>query len=201
VISGKSPSRLALTGVAAAALLLGHWTAYVLAYRQVRLRDVVLAQSGHSYLAPVGKLSFVLLFLSLAWLSIEACDRRVATCGTHAGFGSLWRRLICIQIVGFSLLELVERAITHGPLLEMFGHYTYALGLLLQVITALLAAVVVFLAARTVARACLLICAGRRRVRAGTRVARRGSPAGGMVLRRGLVSAIGVRGPPQAFLT
>jgi hypothetical protein len=200
-MSGRSTSRVALIGAAAAALLLGHRTAYVVAYREVRLRDIVLAQTGHSYLAPVGKLTFVLLFLSIAWLSVESCDLLAPGSGTSLRLGQLWRRLVLIQIFGFTLLELLERVIAHAPLLQMFSHYTYALGLLLQVTTALLAGVVIVVTAGTLSRTCLLIGANARRMHVRRGALGRAPRASTLPFRRGSISAIGLRGPPPAFLT
>lgn len=181
--------------MATAALLLGHWAAYALSYRQVRLRDVVLAATGHSYLAPAGKIAFVLAFIGLAWLSTEACKREHAS-ELPARFGPIALRLIGVQLVGFSALEVVERIVAHAPVIEMFSHYTYALGLLMQVLTALSGAVVVLLLTRTVRRVCLLLTSNRRarRTRSTLERAQTGS---WIALRRGLVGATGVRGPPQ----
>jgi hypothetical protein len=201
VTARKSTSRVALIGAAAAALLLGHWTAYVLAYRQVSLRDIILAQTGHSYLAPIGKLTFVFLFLSLAWVSAESCDFMAVGNGTPLGLRSLWRRLVLIQIAGFTLLELIERVIAHAPLFQMFSHYTYALGLLLQVTTALLAAVAIMTTAGTVSRACSLMSAGRTRIPARRRALGRAPLATRIAIGTMSMGASGVRGPPQASLS
>lgn len=190
----RSASGPAWIGVATAALLLGHWAAYVLAYRQIRLRDVVLATTGHSYLAPAGKLAFVLAFLGLAWLGTEACKREPA--GMPSRFGSVALRMIGVQLIGFSALEVVERIVAHVPVMEMFGHYTYVLGLLMQVLTALAGALIVLLLTRTVRRAYLLLTSTRRSLRTRTTLAR--AQAGNWIaLRRGLIGATGLRGPPQ----
>jgi hypothetical protein len=194
VTQHRSTSGPAWIGVATAGLLLGHWAAYVLAYRQVRLRDVVLATTGHSYLAPAGKLAFVLAFVGLAWLGTEACKRAPAAMPSR--FGSVALRMIGVQLVGFSALEVVERMMAHAPVVEMFGHYTYVLGLLMQVLTALSGALIVLLLTRTVRRAYRLLTSSRRSLRPRSTLTR---PQAGswLALRRGLISATGVRGPPQ----
>jgi hypothetical protein len=174
--------------------LLGHWAAYVLAYRQLRLRDVVLATTGHSYLAPAGKLAFVLAFLGLAWLGTEACKR--APAGMPSRFGPVALRMIGVQLVGFSALEVVERMVAHAPVAEMFGHYTYVLGLLMQVVTALSGALIVLLLTRTVRRAYLLLTSLRRPLRPRS-ILTRARAGSWIALRRGLTGATGVRGPPQ----
>jgi hypothetical protein len=181
--------------VAAATLLLGHWAAYVLAYRQIRLRDIVLAQTGHSYLTPLGKLAFVLLFLGVAWLSTEACMRRTGHSERPVRFLPAGARLIAIQIVGFSALEVVERLVAHAPVMQMFGHYTFILGLLMQVITGLVGAVAVLLLARTVRQIYLSIVTRRVSRRRAAAVAR-SITGSSFPLHRGLVGSIGVRGPP-----
>jgi hypothetical protein len=191
----RTRSGLAWVGVAAATLLLGHWAAYVLAYRQIRLRDIVLAQTGHSYLAPLGKLAFVLLFLGMAWLSTEACMRRSGRSERPVRFLSAGARLIAIQIVGFSALEIVERLVVHAPVMQMFGHYTFVLGLVMQVITGLVGAVVVLLFARTVRQIYLSIVTRRVSPRRAGAVGRCFTGQS-FALRRGLVGSIGVRGPP-----
>lgn len=192
----RSTSGLTCIGVASAALVLGHWAAYMLAYRQIRLRDAVLAQTGHSYLASAGRLAFVVCFLALAWLGTGACTRRSNSTWMAPKFGPLAARLIGIQLIGFSALEIVERVAVRAPVMEMFGHYTYALGLVMQVLTALLAAAVVLLLTRTVRHVYLLIKARRRTARVTLTL---GRPHAGqsIALAGGLVGATGVRGPPE----
>jgi hypothetical protein len=189
----RSSSGLPWIGVAAAALLLGHWAAYVLTYRQLQLRDAVLAQTGHSYLAWAGKLTFVILFLAVAWLVTEAC--RSSQADAERRFLPVAARLMGIQIVGFSALEVIERMMVRAPVMEMFAHYTYALGILMQVITALAGAVIVLLLTRTARQIYLLVKARGRtrrpRVRSG-----RVHPRPWVARHRDLVGATGVRGPP-----
>jgi hypothetical protein len=190
----RSTSGLAWVGVATATLLLGHWAGYVLAYRQVRLRDIVLTQTGHSYLASVGKLAFVLLFLALAWLVSAACGRGTGT-RPPARFLPVAAGLITIQLVGFSALEIVERIVAGAPVAEMFGHYTFVLGLFMQVVTALLGASIVLWLARTVTRVYLSVTSRRRHPRTPGPSARANTGTW-FSLRHGLVGDIGVRGPP-----
>jgi hypothetical protein len=195
VTQRRTASRLALTGVATAALLLAHWAAYVLAYRDAGLRVIVLAQSGHSYLASVGKFSLVFFLVALAWLAVDVWDRRRARDNLAFGFRSVALRLLGIQWIGFSALEVVERLIARAPVVEMLSHYTYVLGLLMQVVTALAGAVVVLLLARTVRRVALLLRSRRRPLdRVTTFHHGHQTP---IALRRELVGATGVRGPPQ----
>jgi hypothetical protein len=196
VKSHRFTSGLAITGVAAAALVLGHWAAYILAYRQIRLRDVVLAQTGHSYLAPVGKLAFVLLFLGLTNVIVEAFCRNGASRAHPAGFGSVVIRMTCIQVVGFSALEIVERLVARAPVTEMFGHYTYVLGVGMQVVTALVAALVIWVLTRT-AQGIRRLLGVNAPPRHSSRVLQRATPMFRIPLRRGLLSASGVRGPPR----
>jgi hypothetical protein len=191
----KSSSGIPWVGVAAAALLLGHWVAYVLTYRQVQLRDVVLAQTGHSYLAWAGKFSFVILFVALAWLVSEACKRDAPPSGQGARFLPVAARLIAIQVLGFSALEVLERMMVRAPVLEMFAHYTYALGILMQVITALAGAVIVLLLTRT-ARKVYLSIKGQRRPNRTRVPAVRAYQRPWTALHPELVGATGVRGPP-----
>lgn len=191
----RSSSGLPWVGVAAAALLLGHWLAYALTYRQIQLRDVVLAQTGHSYLAWAGKFSFVILFVAVALLVTEACKGNASASEQRAHFLPVAARLIGIQVVGFSALEVIERMMVRAPVLEMFAHYTYALGVLLQVITALLGAVIVLWLTRTARQVLLLIKALRRPYRARVTAAR-AHPRPWSAFHRDLIGATGVRGPP-----
>jgi hypothetical protein len=191
----RSSSGLPWVGVAAAALLLGHWAAYALTYRQVQLRDVVLAQTGHSYLAWAGRLAFVVLFVALAWLFSEACTSRSASRERSACFLPIAGRLTAIQVVGFSALEVIERMMVRAPVLEMFAHGTYALGILMQVITALAGAVIVLLLTRTARQIYLLIQARRRARRVSATAARR-HPRAWIPSPGALVGAAGARGPP-----
>jgi hypothetical protein len=168
--------------------------AYVLAYREIRLRDIVLTQTGHFYLGSAGKLSFVLLLISLGWFAIAACTS--SRSALSRSFGGTALRLILTQVVGYTVLEIVERAAVGAPVAEMFGHYTFALGLLMQTITALAGAGLVLVLTRTARRAYLLVTARNPRA-----TAREAAPRPlfeeRWVLRRGLVGAFGVRGPPR----
>jgi hypothetical protein len=191
----RSSSGLPWVGVAAAALLLGHWLAYALTYRQIQLRDVVLAQTGHSYLAWAGKFSFVILFVAVGWLATEACKRNPIAARQHERFLPVATRLVGIQVVGFSALEVIERMMVRAPVLEMFAHYTYVLGILMQLITALVGAVIILLLTRTVRQVYLSIKALRRPHRtAVTRVRADSQPWS--PFHRDIVGATGVRGPP-----
>jgi hypothetical protein len=192
----RSTSGVAITGAAAAALVLGHWAAYVLAYRQIRLRDAVLAQSGHSYLAPLGKLVFVLVFLCLANVLVEAVCERDASRNPPASLGSMVIRMTAIQVVGFSALEVVERLVARAPVIEMFGHYTYVLGVAMQAVTALVAALVIWLLARTAQGIRRLLSVNGSRHHSA-HVLQRATSMFQVPLRRGLLSASGVRGPPR----
>jgi hypothetical protein len=196
VTQRRPTSGLASIGVASAALVLGHWAAYMLAYRQIRLRDAVLAQTGHSYVASAGRLAFVVCFLALAWFGTEACTRESQTEWRGPRFGPLAGRLIGVQIIGFSALEIVERVVARAPVMEMLGHYTFALGLVMQVLTALAASLVILLLTRTVRHVYLLITARRRAVRANLTLGPAHSGQS-IALGRGLVGATGVRGPPE----
>jgi hypothetical protein len=191
----RSCSGLPWVGVAAAALLLGHWVAYALTYRQIQLRDVVLAQTGHSYLAWAGKFSFVIAFVAVAWLVTEACTGSASATEQHAHFLPVAARLIGIQIVGFSALEVIERMMVRAAVLEMFAHSTYALGVLMQVITALVGAVIVLWLTRTARQVLLLIKALRRPYRARV-TAMRPHARPWSACHHDLVGATGVRGPP-----
>jgi hypothetical protein len=191
----SSSSGLPWIGVAAAALLLGHWVAYALTYQQIQLRDVVLAQTGHSYLTWAGKFSFVILFVAVGWLVTEACRRNPFSPQQRARFLPVATRLIGIQVIGFSALEVIERMMVRAPVLEMFAHYTFALGILMQVITALAGAVIILLLTRTARQVYLLIKALRRPHRISvTRVRAYSQPWS--AFHHDIIGATGVRGPP-----
>jgi hypothetical protein len=198
VIQRRTASRLALTGIATTALLLAHWAAYVLAYRDAGLRVIVLAQSGHSYLASVGKFSLIFFLVALAWLAVEVWDRTRASGDEGFRFFTVVLRLVGIQSIGFSVLEVAERLIARAPVVEMFSHYTYVLGLLMQVVTAVAGAVVILLLTCTVRRVALLM-GSRRRPPRGVTTWHHAHLQTGIALRRELVGATGVRGPPQTL--
>jgi hypothetical protein len=191
----SSSSGLPWVGVAAAALLLGHWVAYALTYRQIQLRDVVLAQTGHSYLAWAGRFSFVVLFVAVGWLVTEACKRNPIAAQQRARLLPVATRLIAIQVLGFTALEVIERMMVRAPVLEMFAHYTYALGILMQVVTAVIAAVIILLLTRTARQVYLLIKALRRPHRTNVTGLRAYSQPWS-AFRHDIIGATGVRGPP-----
>ncbi|MDP9226518.1 MAG: hypothetical protein M3P18_22305, partial [Actinomycetota bacterium] len=91
---------------------------------------------------------------------------------------------------------VLERVSVHAPVAEMFHHQTYAVGLILQVLTAIAGALLILLLTRAIGQIYLsmaglglrhLVRSPLPRLHPGAEVCRH----------RDLVGNIGVRGPPK----
>jgi hypothetical protein len=97
------PGRLLVTAVAWVGVVLGHVTAYLLAYPVEGQRHVHLAETGHTWLG-VGEASLVALVpVVLLAVVIRATGRGAWSAGGLAG------RLIAVQVPAFAAIEVLER--------------------------------------------------------------------------------------------
>jgi hypothetical protein len=128
---------LPLVGVAFGGVLLGHWLSYLLAMPRVRVRDVVLAATGHAYWLTAVKQAVVLAVISLAAMAMRQFRLvRRGQAPDHPGPASLAIRLAGLQILGFVALEVTERVVADAPISSLLAHHVLILGLLVQILIA-----------------------------------------------------------------
>jgi len=184
-----------LAGVAAAGVVLGHWAAYVVAIPQTVPRDTVLNASGHAYWLGVVRVAAVLGLSALGAVAIRqfvAVSR--STRATLHPYTRLVGQLAMIQAVGFTAMEVIERVAAHAPLMGMFGHHIYILGLAVQFLVASLGALVLLVVGRAAGRVAVALLRRPRPAVAIIRFVTR-SPWRRPAL--ALTGASGVRGPPS----
>jgi hypothetical protein len=138
-VSRRDTALAALT--AWTAMILGHLLAYVVAYPDDRTRHLHLALTGHAWMG----LAVASLAATIPALLVLQAIR--ATRDRPGGPVSWLPRLVVAQAVGFVLVELVER---HLSLVEMATDPAVLLGLVAQVLVALVAATVLHAFGRAV---------------------------------------------------
>jgi hypothetical protein len=193
-----SPSRgLAATGIAAGGLVLAHWLAYVLAVPDPHSREALLGLTGHQYWPFAVRVAGVLAVSAAVAVSFRAWNATHGSGTPDESFGSLASRLAVLQVFGFVVLEVVERAAAGGDVGSLFASRVFFVGLAVQVVCALAGG----MALLWFGRAALTIVAALRDLR-------RTQTASGSIRIRPLESsrrlqlpvcgAAGVRGPPTS---
>jgi hypothetical protein len=146
-----SSARWWLGGLAAGGVVASHWLAYSLAVPDPHLRHEVLAETGHGYWQYAVA---VVLGLVVASLSGFACQRVWPSRADSGDRGSPYYgvagRLIALQATGLLILEGAERALTGTEPLGVFTEAPVIIGLAVQVLVALAAALLLVLFARAV---------------------------------------------------
>ncbi|MDP8956523.1 MAG: hypothetical protein M3N24_06160 [Actinomycetota bacterium] len=141
--------RLLLGGTAALGVILAHCAAFVIVQPDRHLRHELLTETGHTYGTGLALALFVAGLASLVWNSIHASRMR--------SMGEVFRaaapKLTLLQVIGFVLLEAAERMFRHGSLLlgELLTEPVLAIGVMAQVVVAILGAALVALLSRAVA--------------------------------------------------
>jgi hypothetical protein len=141
-------TRAWLGGLASSGVIAAHLLAYFVAAPDGHHRTELLATTGH------GSWTYV---VALALGSLVACLAGVAWSTATVGEGRLvWgrcaRRLIALQVLGFTALELGERALHGVAGAELVAEPVFLIGLVAQVVVALVAAALLRLFIRFVAR-------------------------------------------------
>lgn len=136
-----------LPGIALGGAWITHLVAYLIAAPDPHDRGVLLGSTGHGYLALAGPVVVSLLVASVVgflihrgrtWASVPAV-RYTAIAG----------RLALLQVLTFLGVEATER-LAHGLPLPALLQPPVAIGLVLQVVAACVAALVLFVLARAV---------------------------------------------------
>jgi hypothetical protein len=125
----------ALAGTAVGGVVLAHWLAYVLAIPAAHVRAEVLAASGHSYWVLGVKLAVVLGLAAFGTAFLRHVGR-VAPGGESGrdAFSPIATRLIFLQVIAFTAMEVTERLVVGAPLAHLFHHRIFLMGLALQLI-------------------------------------------------------------------
>lgn len=148
-------SRLWLGGVAMAGVVLAHVLAYFMAAPHRNGREMLLRASGHRHWAVVAALALGALVAGLIWFTTQATrPDRVWSLGARAFFVSTARRLVLLQVGGFVLLEASERVLFGAGFGQLLAEPVILIGIVLQVVSALGAAGLLVVFARTLDRLC-----------------------------------------------
>jgi hypothetical protein len=139
-----------MLGFAVAGLLLGHALSYAIAIPDPHHRDLVLSQSGHAYLQPLGQAALIVLLAAVVTVVVRACSRRREQATER--FGVLAGTLAAIQVGAFVGQEVVERLVAGSPLAGLAHDHVLAVGLAAQVVVAIAGALVLRWLARQAER-------------------------------------------------
>ncbi|HWC15047.1 MAG TPA: hypothetical protein VG929_10705 [Actinomycetota bacterium] len=145
-------ARWILALIAGAAMVGSHWVAYLLAAPDAHDRAVLLDATGHGYWPLAATLAVAAIFIGLAAFAAERLHPG-ATATRGDVFRSAAPKLLGLQVVGFVLLEVTERlAAGHAIEAATFVGPTMLIGLLVQLVAAVVAAAVLGLVAYAIER-------------------------------------------------
>lgn len=135
-----------------AGVLAGHWAAYTLALRDPHQRLLVLGRAGHDYLPLATKLALVLLFVGLGTVIARTCaargERAFVRSSPPPGVMVSAARLMAIQAAAFGGIEVVERLVAGAPLTDLASEHLLLVGLAVQLIVAVIGALMLHAASR-----------------------------------------------------
>jgi hypothetical protein len=134
-------------GAAAAGLVLGHGLAYLIAIPDPHQRAFALQSAGHAYLPALDQAALMLAIAGVAAVVVRAFARRGD--GATERFGRLATLLAVVQTFAFAGQEVLERLVSGAPLGELAHDQILVIGVLVQVLVAIVAAGVLWLLAKT----------------------------------------------------
>jgi hypothetical protein len=137
-------------GAAAAGLVLGHALAYLIAIPDPHERAFALQRAGHAYLPALDQAALMLAIAGVAAVVVRAFARRRD--GATERFGRVAALLAVVQTSAFVCQEVLERLVSGAPLGELAHDQILVIGVLVQVLVAIVAAGVLWLLARTSSR-------------------------------------------------
>lgn len=189
-MSVQRPYRGAAWGVAAGGVLLGHWFTYRVTAPDAHLRAAELSATGHSYL---GVLNDAGLILSLIGVAAIFLGRLTDAGRPTPGLRSLVTRLAAFQVLAFAAMELIERWTSGAPIGGAMHHGVLQVGIPIQLVVAVIAAVAIRWLLRAAARLEAILGAAAALPRSVTSPLvphRQVWPA------RPVLATAGIRGPP-----
>jgi hypothetical protein len=134
-----------LPGIALAAVWITHLIAYLVAVPDPHQRSILLDATGHGYLPVLGPVVVSLLVVSLGGFILE--HSRASR--SAVSYSALAGRLALLQGVAFLGMELAER-VAHGASPDELLQPVVGVGLVLQLVSAGVAALLLFTLARAV---------------------------------------------------
>jgi hypothetical protein len=130
--------RLWVAGIASGAIWATHAVAYVAATPDPHDRHSLLESTGHAYWA---NLAPIVVGLFIAGLIGAVLDRATSSSSDRMpSYRAVAARLAVLQVTGFLAIEIIERATADGVSATELLHPVFGVGLALQVIAALLGA-------------------------------------------------------------
>ena len=143
-MTGSHPRRITALGVAATGLVLGHWLAYALGTPRAPARDELLRATGHAYLPYITQVALLAGALGLAALFLTRLTNREAR-GSFVGNVS---KLATVQCTAFVTMEIGERLLSGAPLHDLTHGPLLAIGLGVQLVLAIVGALILRLTER-----------------------------------------------------
>jgi hypothetical protein len=133
----RSTARIAgsIAGVAAAGVVAAHELAFRLSTPDPHARLHQLHDTGHSYWAISVALSVALLATGVVLHTTRAWEEGRTL---RVSSRSLGLRLALVQLAGFFMLETIERSVHTGGVVLPLQEQVFVVGLVLQLITALI---------------------------------------------------------------
>ncbi|MDQ3785445.1 MAG: hypothetical protein M3360_11345 [Actinomycetota bacterium] len=128
----------------------GHILAYALIAPGEQERAELLQGTGHRLWSVIVALALAALVGGLAGCLTDGASRLRRTASDRALYASTAGRLAGLQVCSFVLLETAERTLAHGHLHLVTGEPAVTLGIVVQVVTALIGAALLVLFQRVV---------------------------------------------------
>ncbi len=177
---------LGVAALAGGAMVLAHWIAYLIAVPDSHSRAHVLASSGHEYWLYAAALG-----LAVGVFGVGAFLRsRLAGGDDIRGVGA---RLMAIQIVGFLVLETIERVASGHAWSDVLNEPVVVIGVIAQILVALIGTALLRGLVRVVARIRSARAAQTDRASSITFLLSRSDGVPAVALTAG---GLGLRGPP-----
>jgi hypothetical protein len=155
--------RTAITLVPVAALagaVAGHWLTYAATFSNAASRRAILAQTGHGYWSFAVEIAIACGALAAANTIVRHIARGLRherPIGPYERFGLLASRLATLQATVFVVQEALERVHAGAPVSGLARDGFVAVGIMMQVLVAVISAVILAWLGRTaeaLARAC-----------------------------------------------
>lgn len=143
----RPPRRFLVAALAFGGLVGGHALAYALVAPDPHVHTSLLAETGHRYFDWLVVPAVALFVAAL----VAAGARRWQTSGPDRRAGRLALRLTPLQVAGFLILEAGERVLQGGSPAIILGEQAVVVGVFVQVLVALAAALLVVLVSEVAA--------------------------------------------------
>ncbi len=140
ILSGRE--RAWLLGIAIGAVWITHGLAYLLASPDPHERTLLLSVTGHGYLSYVGPIVVSVMIASVVGFVLHRTTGWAAS-SMPVHFVAVAGRLALVQVLTFAGLEVTERLL-HGTPLSDLADPAVGIGLVLQLVTAFIGALLLF---------------------------------------------------------